>query len=430
MSLTSPPAVARSGSLWRHGDFLKLWSAYALSLVGSQVTFIALPLTAILLLEATPLQVGILTALGYLPFLFIGLPAGVWVDRLPRRPILIITDFGRALFLLAIPLAYSLDALSLGLLYPLVFINGVLTVFGDIAHHAFLPSLVERNQIIEGNTKLQMAYSTAQLAGPSLGGLLVKALSAPVAIVLDAASFVVSALLLLRVKRQEPAPDVDAKQRPPMRQEMKEGLSYVLRHPLLRPLVICMACANLFDMFGMVKAILPLYAVRELRLSAAEFGVVLAVANTGALFGTLINHRLVRRWGLGPTLTGASFLPGLAVLLLPLATEATAVGVLAVALALAGFGVALFNVNQISLRQQLTPASLQGRMNATVRFLIWGTIPAGAFLGGLLGGSLGLKPTLLIAGVGSLLSSLPLVQSRLASLHELPPPEPALATPR
>ncbi|HEX5751155.1 MAG TPA: MFS transporter [Archangium sp.] len=428
MSPSSPPAVARSGSLWRHGDFVKLWGAYALSLAGSQVTFIALPLTAILLLEATPLQVGILTALGYLPFLLIGLPAGVWVDRLPRRPILIAADFGRALFLLGIPLAYALDVLSLGVLYPIVFLNGVLTVFADIAHHAFLPALVEREQIIEGNTKLQMAYSTAQLAGPSLGGLLVKAVSAPVAILIDAASFLVSALMLLRVRRQEAVPEGRAKQRPPMRQEMKEGLGYVLGHPLLRPLVLCMACANLFDMFGMVKAILPLYAVREMRLSAPAFGAVLAVANAGALLGTVLNHRLVRRWGLGPTLAGASFLPGLAVLMLPLATEATAVGVLAGALALAGFGVALFNVNQISLRQQLTPASLQGRMNATVRFLIWGTIPAGAFLGGLLGGSLGLKPTLLIAGVGSLLSSLPLVFSPLATLHE--PPQPALASTR
>lgn len=403
-------------SLWRNNRFLVFWSAYSLSLLGTHVSLIAIPLLAVLTMNASPIQVGTLTAMGYLPFLLIGLPAGVWVDRMPRMPILICADLGRACLLLIVPVAYFFGFLSLELLYPIVFFIGVLTVFGDIAHQALLPSLIDREQLVEGNTKLQMSHSIGQLGGPLIGGALVKLASAPVAIVVDAVSYLFSAALLFLIRGGDEAGTEPQSAPRSLSAEIREGLKYVLGHPLLRPLVMSMGIANLF---GMVPTLLPLYAVRELGLSAFEFGTVLGLANVGALLGAISGRKLVHRWGLGRILACSSVVPGLSILLLPFASNANAVFVLGASLAVGGFGIALFNVNQVSLRQTVTPAKLQGRMNATVRFLVWGTIPVGAFVGGLLGETLGIRSTLFIAGLGSLCSVLPIVLSSLLAQRQV-----------
>ena len=401
-SPAGPPAGLR-----RNGDFLRFWAAQAVSLVGTQVTVLALPLTAVIALHATPLQVGALFAVQYVSYLLLGLPAGVWVDRRRKRPILIAADLGRAVVLLAVPAGFLLGRLSLGLVYAAALAAGALSLFFDVAHQSYLPALVEREQLVDGNARLQVTYSGAQLAGPSLGGLLVQVVGGPLALVVDAASFLVSAALLATIRRRErtPAPAAD---RSGLIKGIGEGLRFVLGHRLLRPLAVTMAFGNLFDLLGMVQAILALYAIHELRMSPATLGLALAIANAGAVLGALLNGRMVRRWGLGGVIAGSAVLPGFAVLALPLATPATALPVLAGALAVAWFSIAVFNVNQVSLRQALTPAEMQGRMNATMRFIVWGTLPLGTLLGGALGGTIGLRPTLLLAGAGSVISFLPL----------------------
>ncbi|MFL5350196.1 MAG: MFS transporter [Hyalangium sp.] len=421
--MSTPTPEERPSSLWRHRDFMLLWSAQSTSLVGSQVTLMALPLTAILLLQATPMQVGLLTAAGYLPFLLVGLPAGVWVDRMRRRPILIAADVGRTVLLLAIPAAYALGVLRLWMLYPIAFFTGILSLFFDVAHQSYLPSLVSRDQLAEGNAKLELSFSGAQLFGPGLGGVLVQLLTAPFAILGDAISYLVSAVLILAIRRTEPPPASDEGTAASLGEQIKEGLRYVLGHKLLRPIALTTGIGNLFDLYGMVAAILTLYAVRELGLSPAALGGVLAAANAGSLLAATLNGRLVQRFGVGPVLAASSVVPGLAVLLLPLATPVTAVPVLVISLGLAGFAIALYNVNQITLRQTVTPDAMQGRMNATIRFLIWGTLPIGTFLGGLLGGTIGLRPTLVIAGIGSTVASLPLILSSIRSLRSVPSAE-------
>ncbi len=418
--MSTPTPEERPSNLWRHRDFALLWSAQSISLVGSQVTLMALPLTAILLLQATPMQVGLLTAVGYLPFLLIGLPAGVWVDRMRRRPIMIVADVGRFILLLVVPAAYALDMLQLWILYPIAFLTGILSLFFDVAQQSYLPSLVSRDQLSDANAKLEVSFSGSQLFGPGLGGVLVQILTAPFALLADAISYLVSGVLIVAIRRPEAPPARDAGAAAGLGEQIKEGLRYVLGHKLLRPIALTTGIGNLFDLYGMVAAILTLYAVRELELSPAALGGVLAAANAGSLLAATVNGRLIQRFGVGPVLAVSSVVPGLAVLLLPLATPVTAVPILVTSLGVAGFAIAIYNVNQITLRQTVTPDAMQGRMNATIRFLIWGTLPIGTFLGGLLGGVIGLRPTLIIAGLGSTLASLPLILSSLRSMRSVP----------
>lgn len=412
-------SAAVAPSLWRHGDFLRLWAAYSVSMLGSQVTVIAVPLTAILLLDATPLEVGVVTACGYLPFLLIGLPVGVLIDRWRLRRLLIAADLARAVVIGCVPLAYALGALSIPLLAAAMFVHGALAAFADTAHPSFLPVLVAREQLVEGNTKLQGSHSVAELAGPGLGGALVGALTAPFALLVDAASFLASGVILIGVRARDDRPRASRGAPLALWAQVGEGLRYVGRHRLLRPLVASMATANFFDLYGMVQVMLPIYAIRVLDLSPAGYGLAVSLANVGGLLGVLATGRVVGLLGIGPAMLIASVLPGIGVLLLAVATPATAQLMLVIGLGLAGFGIAVFNVNQLSLRQHVTPPAMLGRMNATVRFLIWGMIPAGTFAGGALMDAIGARAALVIAGAGSIASALPLVRSRLGAVRSM-----------
>jgi MFS family permease len=387
---------------------------------GSQVTALALPLTAILIFHATSLQVGGLTATQYAAFLLIGLPAGAWVDRWPRRPVLVVADLGRAVLLGLIPAAYLLGGLALWMLYPVAFVTGVLTAFFDVADQSYLPSLIGRDQLVDGNSKLTLSYSGAQLVGPGVGGVLVQALTAPIAIVVDAVSFLGSAVLVGSIKRPEARPEWVTDDRPSLRQEIMEGLRYVFGDAYLRPIVLSTAVANLFGIFGMVQALLALFAVNSLGVSPSGLGVVLALANGGALIGTVATAWLTRRFGLGPAIIVAIAAMAVSLLLVPLATRSTALPVLATAMALAWFFVSVYNINQVSLRQGVTPERMLGRMNATARFVSWGTIPIGALLGGWLGGVLDLRTALWVAGGGGLTAVLPVLLSPVRHLREVP----------
>jgi MFS family permease len=409
-------------SLWRRSDFLRLWSAETISQLGTQVTLLALPLIAILILRANPFEVGLLTAVEYLPFLLVGLPAGVWVDRLRRRPILIAADVGRAVSLASIPVAHALGNLMLGHLYLVAFFNGTLTVFFDVAYMSYLPSLVERRQLVEGNSKLEVSRSGAELAGPGLAGALVQVLTAPVAIVIDAISFVGSALFLLFIRHREPSRRKEQKELAPrMRTEIAEGLRYVLRHRLLLPIAICTSASNLFA--HMAFAIYLVYAVRQLGLSALLIGVTFALGNVGFLIGAVAASRIAKWLGVGRTIWISAAIFGPSLVLIPLAPRTGPFPFLVAAWFLGSFGSVVYNVNQVSLRQAITPDRMQGRMNATIRFLVWGTMPIGAFIGGALASVIGLRATLFVAAVGGLFVALPVLLSPVRKLREIPEPE-------
>jgi MFS family permease len=402
---------------------MSLWSAQTVSQVGSQVTLLALPLTAILVLRATAFQVGLLGTMEFAPFILVGLPAGVWVDRLPRRPILIAGDLGRAVALASIPIAYEFDLLRIGQLYAVAFITGVLTVFFDVAYQSYLPSLVGREHLSEGNGKLEISRSAAQICGPGLAGGLIDVVKAPLAIVVDALSFVGSAVLVLAIGGEEPPPVRHAAgTRPRMRADIAEGLRYVLGHPLLRWIALCTATSNLFG--TIVQTVVILFAVRQLGMSAGLIGVVYSVASVGALVGALVSIRVPRWIGLGPTIVGTAALGSAAVLLIPLATRSTAVPILITAMLVVSFGSVTYNVNQVSLRQAIAPERIQGRMNATMRFMVWGTIPIGSFVGGVLGSTIGLRPTLWVGAIGGLAAALPVLLSGVRRLRSIPDPEP------
>jgi MFS family permease len=399
-------------SLWRHADFMRLWTAESVSRLGSQVSLLALPLAAITVLHASTFEVGLLSTAEFAPFVLVGLPAGVWVDRLRRRPVLIAGDLGRALALGSIPLAYALHALTIGQLYAVGFVTGVLTVFFDVAYQSYLPSLVEPDQLVEGNGKLEISNSGASIAGPGLAGGLIQLVGPAVAVLADAASFAASGLFVGLIRHREPRPERrrrPAGERGAMRREIWEGLRYVLGHRLLRWIAATTASANLFG--SMIQAIWVLYFVRQLHLSPGVIGLVMTTGNLGWLAGAMLAGRLGNWLGIGRVIVGAIGLGGLGTLLIPLAPEAAPIPVLIAALFLTSFGGTAYNISQLSLRQAITPARLHGRMNATMRFMVWGTLPVGAAIGGALGGAIGLRPTVWIAAVASLLPVLPALRS-------------------
>ncbi len=418
------------GGLWRQSDFLKLWSAETVSQFGTQISQLALPLAAIDVLHVSAFKVATLTTVEFLPFLLVSLPAGVWVDRLPRRPILIAGDLARAGLLASIPIAYFFDALTIWQLYGVGFLVGIATVFFDVAYQSYLPSLVERGQIIDGNAKLEISRSAAQLGGPGVAGLLVGWLKAPMAILFDAVSFLGSALFILEIRKTETSQGERAPRRK-MRTELREGLSYVLRHPYLKNIAACTALFNFFGMMGF--AVLLVFARRELHLSPQAIGLALTLGNVGPLLAALTANKISARLGVGRTIIATSILGGPMFLLIPFAPHGNAaLAVLVPAALLGGFTGVIYNIAQVSLRQAITPERIQGRMNAVMRFIVWGTIPLGSLTGGGLASWVGLKETLIISGAGCCLPFLPVLFSPVRSVREMPEPleeepEPALA---
>ncbi|MBA3518246.1 MAG: MFS transporter [Rhizobiales bacterium] len=392
----------------------------AISQIGSQVSFLALPLVATLSLGATPFQMGLLTAASSLPSLLVGLHAGALVDRHRRRPVLIAGDIGRAALLGLIPLAWATGMLSMELLYAVALLGGALTLFFDVAYQAFLPTLVDRDQLVDGNSKLELSRTAAEIAGPSLAGWLVHLLTGPVAVALDAVSYLLSALLLWRIRVHEPAPSRSAGvQR--LWEEIREGLQVVVRDPRLRALVGGRGLLDLFN--AMLEAVFVLYIVRALGIGPALIGFIFTVGGVGFLVGALLPNRASYRFGFGTATVGGIALVGLSDLLVPLASGSLLVVVplLVTAQFLFGLGLTVFNVNQASLRQAIVPGRLQGRASATVHFLATGMVPLGAVLGGILGELIGLRATLVVAACGELLAALWIWNSPLRTLRELPP---------
>ncbi|MFF2954640.1 MFS transporter [Kitasatospora sp. NPDC057965] len=426
------PSAAPPPALWRQRNFAALWSAHTVSQFGTQLSLFVLPVLALATVGATPGQLGLVSAAETLPFLLVGLPAGALLDRWDRRRVMVAADAGRAVALGVVPLGHALGVLSVPLLCAVAFVTGLFTVFFDIADQAFLPEVVGRRQVAAANGRLEFSRSAAELAGPGLSGLLLQWVTAPLVLLADAVSYLVSALLLgvIRPPASGAAPaagaGTGADPRPPaaperMRARIAEGLRFVLRHRVLRSLALATAVANLAGLGGALSALLPAFALRDLGLSPGRLGLALMLGNACALLGALFTARLVRVLGLGRLLLASRLLPGLGVLLLATAGPGRAVPTLAAAAGLMACGITAYNIAQVSLRQAVTPAALQARMNASVRFVIWGTLPLGAAAGGLLGSAVGTRPALWVVAGVALLSLLPLLLTReVRALRDFP----------
>ena len=410
------------GRLWRHPDFLKLWAGDTVSQFGSQVTLLAVPTVAILLLHAGPFQVGLLSALEFLAFPTLGLVAGVYADRLRRRPILIVCDLGRMLALGSIPVAFLVNALTLEQLYVVALLTGIFTVFFDVSYQSYLPVLVDRTNLLEGNTKLEISRSVAQVSGPAIAGFLIQWIGGARAVAIDALSFLVSAVALSAINKPEPQPRPStASGATGFVPEIKEGLEVVFKNPILWRIAGCTATFNLGSnmVFG---AVFLVFAYRQLQLSAATVGIIFAVGSIGGLIGAFLAAWVARKLGLGPTLGIATAVGGLAILAMPVALVIAPAAVLAALGFLGGLTGPIYNISQVSLRQAITPDRVQGRMNATMRTIVWGTIPLGAFVGGILGTGIGLVQTIVLGGILSVLAALWIVLGPVIRLKEQPAP--------
>jgi len=397
--------------VWWDPEFSKLWAGQTISMVGSEVSILALPLTAVLVLRATPVQMGLLGAASTVPFLLFGLMAGVWIDRRRRRPVLIWSDLGRALLLASVPAAMAIGLRRIEVLYVVAFATGLLTLVFDVAYQAFLPALVPAARLVNGNGRLETSRASAQVLGPGLAGPLIQTVGAPMAILVDAVSYLASVAFLLGIRSNERRPD-RSEFGSPVRQ-MSEGAGALVGNPVLRAIVIASAFFNVTTSVSI--AVYLLYVSRELGLSPGVIGAIYAIGSVGTLAGAVLAAQLTRRLGVNRALVLAALVASAGMLLRPLAVppEWLTVVLLASGQALFGFAVPNWNINQTSLRQELTPARLQGRVHASFRFLARGAMPVGMLVGGVLGSAIGLRPTLLLAAVGALLAVVTVLLSPL-----------------
>ena len=409
-----------SGPLWRHGDFLKLWGAQSVSDFGARITREGLPLAAVLTIRATPVQLGLLAALTLGPSLIVGLTAGGLVDRSRRRSILIATDLLRAAVLASVPLAAFLHWLSMGQLYVAAFVVGAASVLFDIADHAYLPGLIDRGLLVDANAKLAVTESVAEMGGPALAGILVQTLTAPIAIAVNAATYLVSAVFLAGIRAPEPKlPPPAAKSS--LRLDLAVGFAAVMNQPLVRPLFIASLIQSAFGAF--FQTLYVVFAIRVLGFSPGLLGVIIAMGGVGALGGALLFPALSRRMGFGPAIIAAALISAASALLIPAAGGSKLVAIaMMVASQLLGdsFGVAML-IGVKSLQQSVFPPYLLGRVGATMRAAAGAAAIMGAIAGGLLAGPLGIRATLFVGASGILAAMLWLVASPLGRLREPPP---------
>lgn len=405
-------------SLWHHADFLRLWTGQTISLFGSQVTLLALPLTAVVTLHASPTQMAVLAAVGSIPTTLFGLPAGVWSDRVRRRPLLVGTNLATALVLATIPLAGLLGVLTLTQLYIVAFLARSLRTVFAAAYQPLLPSLVETEQLVEGNSKLETSRALAQIAGPGLTGFLVQLLTAPVTIIVDVASFIVSAGSLLTIRTPE---EVQQSRDRGVGRDMRDGIAFVAHAPILRDVMGAVGLANLF--LGALVAEEILFMTRQLHLSPAVLGLVLALMGPSGLVGALLAGRVSRRLGIGRAIIGGGMLYGMGALCLPLAggPEAKTIAIAGLGQILMGLGSPNYSINYVSLTQSVTPSGLLGRVGGVQTVVISGTVSIGSLLGGILGQAIGLRPLLLVVGSGVVVAFAALFLSPVFALREAPP---------
>lgn len=404
-------------SLWRNRDFLRLWAGETISLFGSEVSELALPLAAILVLDADAAALGLLGAARFTPFLLLTLPVGVLADRRRRRPILVAANLGRAVAIGSVPALAVLDLLSMPALLLIAFVVGSLTVLFDVTYVSYVPTVVGRDQLIAGNSRLQVSASAAAIGGPGLGGLLVQAMTAPAALLVDAMSYVVSAVNLLLIRTAEPKPGGE---RDGVVSELREGFAMLLGHTSLRALAGVAGAYNLFSQW--ITVLFLLFAVAELRMSPAVIGLIISSGAVGALIGALLAGSVAGRIGIGPAIVWAVIVES--AVMLPIGflagTSSFVLLVLTAVHVVNGCFVTMSSVHALAYRQAVAPERLLGRITAGYRFLSYGAIPVGALFGGLAGEWLGLRGGLVLGTVGLLTSAAFVLLSPLRHVRELP----------
>ncbi len=414
----TPLAQPASSSLWRQGNIMKLWIGQTISMAGSAVTELALPLTAIILFHASPFQLGLLLAVNSAASALFGLFAGAWSDRARRRPLMLLADLGRALLIGIIPAAAFLGVLRIEMLYLVATCVGALDSLFGAAYQGFLPALVRRDQLVAANSRFEGSRVLAQIIGPGLGGALVQLVTAPFALMADALSFLASALSIVVIRDTTPAPHPSREHRSLWR-EIGQGLRFLLAHRLVRPLLLTVVLFNVAA--PILNAQVILFATRELGLSPLLLGAGFVVAGVAGVLASIVTGPISARLGIGRTMIGATGLTFSGWLLVPFIH-----GTLLVAFLLLAFGASVgtmgdvfFNINSASLRQACVPDHLRGRVSASTRSLILGVQPLGALLGGVLGEQIGLRPTLLLAALGFGLGFLSMLVSPVRRVQQL-----------
>jgi MFS family permease len=404
--------------LLREADFRNLWLGQSISLLGDQITYIALPLAAVLELDAGPAEMGYLGAAALTPHLLLSLPAGVWLDRVARRKrILVACDLARAALLATVPIAFGFDALTLGQLYAVAFLTGCFAVFFDLSYPTVFVSVTPREQYLEGNSLIHGSRSFSYVAGPSVGGLLVQAFSAPFAILADAVSYLLSALFLGRVRAPEaPVEEVEGG----IRTRVAEGFRFIGRNEIFRPALSATATLNFFNYA--FNALFVLYATRTLGVAAGTLGLILGVGAVGGILGATIAGRVARVFGVGKAfLLGCILFPA-PLVLVPLAggPRWLIVAMLFASEFFAGLGVMILDISGGSIMYALTPDRLRSRAQGAFNFVNWGIRPIGSLVGGALGAWIGVRPTLWVATIGAIAGALWLLPSPVPALRELP----------
>lgn len=412
------PAPAPERSLWRDRNFLTMWGGQALSQFGAQVTELALPVLAVLLLHATEFEVGVLNAAATAAFLLVGLPAGAWIDRMRKRHVMIAADLVRAVALATLPVLWALGVLQIWHLVIVAGVMGIATVFFDVSYQSIIPSLVRPGQIAEANGKLETTAQLAGIAGPAAGGWLIGVLTAPLAILITAGTYIASFVALAFTRDHErvtPAADHD-----PLFRSIGEGLRWVFGNHYLRRIVGTTAVSNFFS--TVTFTLLPIFLLRTLGLSPVDLGIFFAVSSIGGLLGAMASPHIVRLLGEGPSIPVGAITFSVTALLLPLAaTFPTAAYPLVLVQGFVGmFGVLVYNITQVTFRQRLTPPRLLGRMNASIRFCVWGVMPIAALIAGGLGTWLGTTATMWIGAVGAVCSALFVVTGPFWGTRTLP----------
>ena len=416
---TPAAAAPEPPPLLRQPEFLKLWAAQSISMLGDQVTLLALPLTAVLTLDASAAQMGFLVAAELMPHLLFSLFAGVFIERAQRRRrLMIAADIARFALLVSVPIAAAFGALGFPQLYVVAFLMGTFAVLFDISWATLFVAIVPRRDVVDANSKLSLSRSLSFVVGPSVAGFLVQALTAPVTLLIDAFSYLWSALFLSRITAEEPPVEHDGEES--VRRSLRIGFAFVLKDEFIRPELLCVATINFFNF--VFHAIFVLYATRELGVNPGLLGLVLGAGAVGGVIGAVIAPRIEKLIGLGAAFTLGAVLFPLPLVLIPLASgsEARIVAMLGLAEFFCSVGVMILDVNAGSLMLFRTPDRLRSRMAGTFRFVNMGIRPIGALVGGTLGTAIGLHTTLWIGVLGALAGVLFLVFSPIPRLREAP----------
>ena len=414
------PALARPSSLWRDADFLKFWSGQSISLLGSQSTVLAIPLTGAVTLHAGPAQMGLLGAAQYAPALLLGLPAGVWLDRVRRRPVMVGAQLASAVVLATVPLAALAHLLTLGQLYAVSFLAGAAAVLYTVGQNAYLPSLVGGQRLVDANGRLMTSRTIAQMAGPGLAGWLIQVLTAPVAVAADAVSFVIGALTAAWIRAPEAAPALGGDARRPL-EGIRDGLSFLWVQPLVRSTALTLLAGNLGSYLAGAAFILLFVGRRG--VTPAQVGLVFAVGSVSSLLGAQLARPVIRRAGLGTVLVAATMLvsagslPQVAAAFAP---RDAVLPLLAFGSVAVGLALMTYNISQQTIRQAVTPNHLLGRVQGGLIVLVYGGQVLGSLLGGAIGELTGPQWAIVAGAAVTWLSVPPALFSPLRSLRDVP----------